>query len=234
VIFDEAHQLPETATLFFARSVHGTTHRTRAGYSRRSALRREGHARSAAVTAALDKAARDLRLALPAKPPASPRHRSGEARIFGRAHRLDSALRSVCAALDALSERSEGLARCSSALGTRKPCSNAGATKPRRSGALGRGVQSLASSECHAASIAGIFHRQLDGHPRGWIFYLRDARGRGDFSHYRGEMGLDDARTACWDSPFDYAAQALLYVPKSSRIRTVTSIRARSSQPRCP
>src|SRR5207247_6238890 len=28
------------------------------------------------------------------------------------------------------------------------------------------------------------------------------------------EMGLDKARTACWDSPFDYAAQALLYVPK--------------------
>src|SRR5260221_5509744 len=27
-------------------------------------------------------------------------------------------------------------------------------------------------------------------------------------------MGLDNARTACWDSPFDYAAQALLYVPK--------------------
>src|SRR5258708_12403014 len=27
-------------------------------------------------------------------------------------------------------------------------------------------------------------------------------------------MGLDNARTACWDSPFDYVAQALLYVPK--------------------
>src|SRR5881628_1624232 len=27
-------------------------------------------------------------------------------------------------------------------------------------------------------------------------------------------MGLDNARTACWDSPFDYADQALLYVPK--------------------
>src|SRR5260221_6198660 len=27
-------------------------------------------------------------------------------------------------------------------------------------------------------------------------------------------MGLANARTACWDSPFDYAAQALLYVPK--------------------
>ena len=36
----------------------------------------------------------------------------------------------------------------------------------------------------------------------------------GDFSHYCGEMGLAEAQTACWDSPFDYASQALLYVPQ--------------------
>jgi len=36
----------------------------------------------------------------------------------------------------------------------------------------------------------------------------------GDFGHYRKEMGLHDARTACWGSPFDYASQALLCVPK--------------------
>ena len=36
----------------------------------------------------------------------------------------------------------------------------------------------------------------------------------GDFSLYRGELGLAEARTACWDSPFDYAAHALLYVPR--------------------
>src|SRR5260221_20467 len=63
-------------------------------------------------------------------------------------------------------------------------------------------------------SIAVIFRRQLDGHPRAWIFTSATLAVAGDFSHYRGEMGLDDARTAFWDSPFDYAAQALLYVPK--------------------
>src|SRR5439155_364691 len=63
-------------------------------------------------------------------------------------------------------------------------------------------------------SIAEIFRRQLDGHPRAWIFTSATLAVAGDFSHYRSEMGLDKARTACWDSPFDYAAQALLYVPK--------------------
>ena len=40
---------------------------------------------------------------------------------------------------------------------------------------------------------------------------------RGDFSHYNGEMGLNadsvTAQSACWESPFDFANQALLYVP---------------------
>ncbi|MEO8333191.1 MAG: ATP-dependent DNA helicase, partial [Gallionella sp.] len=31
----------------------------------------------------------------------------------------------------------------------------------------------------------------------------------------QNEMGLLKARTACWDSPFDYATQALLYVPQN-------------------
>src|SRR6266699_899275 len=78
----------------------------------------------------------------------------------------------------------------------RRPCSNAGATTAT------------------PLSIAGIFRRQLDGHPRAWIFASATLAVAGDFSHYRSEMGLDTARTACWDSPFDYASQALLYVPK--------------------
>ena len=63
-------------------------------------------------------------------------------------------------------------------------------------------------------SVAGVFRRQLDGHPRAWIFASATLAVGGDFSHYLSEMGLEDARTACWDSPFDYAGHALLYVPK--------------------
>jgi ATP-dependent DNA helicase DinG len=36
---------------------------------------------------------------------------------------------------------------------------------------------------------------------------------KGDFSHYQQQMGLEQAQTASWESPFDYASQALLYVP---------------------
>ena len=64
-------------------------------------------------------------------------------------------------------------------------------------------------------SVAEIFQRQLNSRPRAWIFTSATLAVAGDFGHYSKEMGLHDARTACWGSPFDYASQALLYVPKN-------------------
>jgi ATP-dependent DNA helicase DinG len=63
-------------------------------------------------------------------------------------------------------------------------------------------------------SVAEIFRRQLDGRPRAWIFTSATLAVAGDFGHYRKEMGLHDALTACWGSPFDYASQALLCIPR--------------------
>jgi ATP-dependent DNA helicase DinG len=53
-----------------------------------------------------------------------------------------------------------------------------------------------------------------------------------DFSLYQRELGLADAATGCWESPFDYAAQALLYVPRdlpqpNSREHTEAVVAAR-------
>jgi ATP-dependent DNA helicase DinG len=63
-------------------------------------------------------------------------------------------------------------------------------------------------------SIADIFHRQISGNPRAWIFTSATLSVQGDFSHYQREMGLAAAATAFWESPFDYEHQALLYVPE--------------------
>ncbi len=64
-------------------------------------------------------------------------------------------------------------------------------------------------------SIADIFAKQLSGHPRAWIFTSATLAVKQNFSHYQAEMGLLEARTACWDSPFNYPEQALLYVPQN-------------------
>ena len=217
VIFDEAHQLPETATLFFGETLSTGQVIELARDARAEAL---SHAKDMPdpprLTAALDKAARDLRLALPGEgarfTAASVRRKRGFSDALTA---LDSALRSLCAALEALSERSEGLARCSERARTAQSllerwCDDSRADRVRWIEVFSHALRLNATP----LSIAEIFRRQLDGHPRAWIFTSATLAVAGDFSHYRSEMGLEDARTACWDSPFDYAAQALLYVPK--------------------
>jgi ATP-dependent DNA helicase DinG len=64
-------------------------------------------------------------------------------------------------------------------------------------------------------SIAEIFEKQISGSARAWIFTSATLAVKQNFSHYQGEMGLLNAQTACWDSPFDYGEQALLYVPSN-------------------
>src|SRR5438874_5370654 len=63
-------------------------------------------------------------------------------------------------------------------------------------------------------SIADIFRRQVESTGRAWIFTSATLAVARDFTHYTGELGLSRAATGCWDSPFDYAAQGLLYVPR--------------------
>src|SRR6185503_20359893 len=47
-----------------------------------------------------------------------------------------------------------------------------------------------------------------------WVFTSATLSVERDFRHYCGDMGLSRARAACWDSPFDFARQGLLYVPQ--------------------
>jgi ATP-dependent DNA helicase DinG len=62
-------------------------------------------------------------------------------------------------------------------------------------------------------SVANIFQRQMEGHPRAWIFTSATLAVGASFDHYRGELGLKEADTGLWGSPFDYENCALLYAP---------------------
>ena len=62
-------------------------------------------------------------------------------------------------------------------------------------------------------SIAPIFSKQREGPPRAWIFTSATLAVKNDFSHYTDQLGLSDEPAKSWPSPFDYANQALLYVP---------------------
>jgi len=63
-------------------------------------------------------------------------------------------------------------------------------------------------------SIADIFRRQVESTARAWIFTSATLAVGRDFTHYTAQLGLTDAETGAWDSPFDYDRQGLLYVPR--------------------
>jgi ATP-dependent DNA helicase DinG len=55
----------------------------------------------------------------------------------------------------------------------------------------------------------------MSDHPRAWIFTSATLAVGEDFGHFTRELGVPEARTLRWASPFDFPRQALLYVPKA-------------------
>jgi ATP-dependent DNA helicase DinG len=62
--------------------------------------------------------------------------------------------------------------------------------------------------------VSGVFNdfRAMAG--AAWVFTSATLSVMGDFSHFTGQMGLDDAETLQLDSPFDYPNNALLWLPE--------------------
>lgn len=57
-----------------------------------------------------------------------------------------------------------------------------------------------------------------------WVFTSATlATGKGDFSHFLQELGLEGAKTFSWPSPFDYENQAIFYVPEKMPVSSAVS-----------
>ncbi|AOJ09858.1 ATP-dependent DNA helicase [Burkholderia mayonis] len=238
IVFDEAHQLPETATLFFGETLSTTQ---MLELARDSVVEGLAHARDAVewvkLGGALERAARDVRLAFAD---------DGIVRMslaqLGDGHPLFGALDAVEAALDALStalagqaERAESIAACQRRArelqdllaGWVAPGAKADAADAQAAAEAGergdpnekvRWVEVFAHTvQLHETplSVAPIFAKQRAGVPRAWIFTSATLSVRGDFTHYAAQMGLDARRSMTLPSPFDYQTQGLLYVPRN-------------------
>ncbi|KXS33067.1 MAG: Type III restriction protein res subunit [Candidatus Gallionella acididurans] len=215
VIFDEAHQLPETASLFFGETLSTTllldlAHDTRV----EAAVSAKDFAQLPKACDEMDKAARDLRLVFK-KEGRMPATATESFKEFAPALKiLGEKLAQLCGLLEKQAERSEGLENCwQRALAlTQQLAKWQTGDEPDQVRWLEVFHHSLQLNTT-PLSIAEIFEKQIGGSARAWIFTSATLAVKQDFSHYQGEMGLLKARTACWDSPFNYAEQALLYVP---------------------
>ena len=221
IIFDEAHQLPDTATLFFGQSVS-----TAQVLELCRDVLAEGlaHARGpdwAKVVTVVEKAARDLRLtfpeggtrlSLPQVPPTSA--------FFPALDKLKEELDGLIDVLEEQAQRAETLEACRVRAVELK--SSYDGWKPDAKGKVVEGDQAVLWVEAFASSlqlhrtplsIAPIFQNQREGTPRTWIFTSATLAVKNDFKHFSEQMGLTGEPARTWPSPFNYGEQGVLYVP---------------------
>nr|WP_257572018.1 ATP-dependent DNA helicase [Janthinobacterium sp. UMAB-60] len=223
IIFDEAHQLPDTATLFF-----GNTVSTSQILELCRDVLAEGlaHARGidwAKTVTVVEKAARDLRLtfsqdivrlSLPQIAPSSD--------FFPALDTLKDELDGMVAVLETQAERAETLEQCR-VRGVELAQQLSGwKFDPKAKVAAGEEavfwVEAFSSSlQLHKTplSIAPIFNNQREGTPRSWIFTSATLAVKNDFKHFSEQMGLTGEPSHTWPSPFDYGQQGLLFVPQN-------------------
>ncbi|MEX3945081.1 ATP-dependent DNA helicase [Paraburkholderia sp. BR10937] len=243
IIFDEAHQLPETATLFFGETLSTAQFLELARDCVAEGL---SHARDAVewvkLGAALERAARDVRLAfkedslrlsitqLPEDHP-----------LFDALDALQTELGTLATALAGQAERAESIGAClrrarelqGILAGWTAPQGAAPARETRKADADGQDDNAHAPDDAdekvrwvevfsHTVqlhetplSVAPIFAKQRAGVPRTWVFTSATLSVRGDFTHYAAQMGLSSRRSMTLPSPFDYPTQGLLYVPRN-------------------
>ncbi|MFM0507554.1 ATP-dependent DNA helicase [Paraburkholderia sp. RL17-373-BIF-A] len=239
IIFDEAHQLPETATLFFGETLSTTQFLELARDSVAEGL---GHARETVdwvkLGATLERAARDVRLAfkedtvrlsigqLPDDHP-----------LFPALETLETELDALASALAGQAERAEPIGAClrrarelqgvlagwtTPPTQTEREAADAasadGKTERADPNEKVRWIEVFSHTvQLHETplSVAPIFAKQRAGVPRAWIFTSATLSVRGDFTHYAAQMGLNAKRSMTLPSPFDYPTQGLLYVPRN-------------------
>lgn len=240
VIFDEAHQLPETATLFFGETLSTTQILELARDTVAEGL---SHARDAVewvkLGGDLERAARDLRLAFANDQIVrmSLAQLGDDHPMFGALDALDAALDALASALAGQAERAESLGAClrrarelqDLLAGWVTPAAAEAAAKADAAAAANtaagddpgekvRWVEVFAHTvQLHETplSVAPIFAKQRAGVPRAWVFTSATLSVRGDFTHYAAQMGLSSRRSMTLASPFDYQTQGLLYVPRN-------------------
>lgn len=214
-ILDEAHQLPEAAAGFFGQSVTGNQLMELARDSTAEEIREAGESRAAREAAdRLEKCTRDLRLAF-----GEAQRRAGWDEVpdgvDAAVKEAESALSALSEALEPLAERGKGLESCARRAVELLDRLNrlSGEAAPEDHIHWFETHRRSFSLHLTPMEVDGIFRAQVESQPRAWILTSATLAVGEDFSHFTSRLGVTDARTARWESPFDFARQAVLYVP---------------------
>jgi ATP-dependent DNA helicase DinG len=217
VLVDEAHQLPEVAGGFFGTAVSGRQ-LLDLGRDLETECRREVGDTPwlQERTTDLQRAVLDLRLALGEEQRRGPwREIAADAMAEAGLAEVRERLTELHTGLAAIEGRGKGLdaclARCLELDERLALLAEEGAADSVRwFETQGRGFRLHRTP----LSVADIFQDHMQRHPAAWVFTSATLAVGDSFEHFARQLGLDDARTARWDSPFDYPRQALWFVPR--------------------
>jgi ATP-dependent DNA helicase DinG len=215
-ILDEAHQLPETASNFFGTVVSGNQMLELARDTIAEDLREAGeNGRLRSTAEHLEKSVKDLRLAFGVEQRRGAWREVTQLPGFQAAvNEVDTALKELHAQLKPLAARGKGLESCL------RRCEETMLRYAQVSG--DPPADQIHWYETHTRSfsinltpmdVAALFQAQVQARPCAWIFTSATLAVGDSFEHFTHRLGLNEAQTRRWDSPFDFARQALLYVP---------------------
>lgn len=216
VIFDEAHQLPEVAGLFFGEDVSTSQLLDLARDSTTAyiTLAKDCVAFGDAIPI-LEKACKDFRLIFQYEGSRLPVQKALALKNFESAfEHMQAKLTDLNVVLETQAARDPMLEKCWQR-GMELSAQLSNWIKAKNDN-LVRWVEVFTQSvQLHATplSVADGFGKQLNAQPRAWIFTSATLAVKSDFSHYQAQMGLQNAATGYWQSPFDYGNQALFYAP---------------------
>lgn len=216
VIFDEAHQLPEVAGLFFGEDISTSQliELARDCTTAYISVAKDCAALGDAIPL-LEKACKDFRLIFAYEGSRLPAQKALALKGFEEAFGfMQAKLVALNEVLETQAARDPLLEKCwQRGEALMAQLSNWHQAKNSN---LVRWVEVFTQSvQLHATplSVADGFGKQLNAQPRAWIFTSATLAVKSDFSHYQAQMGLQNAETGYWQSPFDYGNQALLYAP---------------------
>ncbi len=216
VIFDEAHQLPEVASNFLGVSL--SSHQLTSLCHDVVAEDLREHSGIEALPAGaqrLEKAAADFRLAFGVEPRRDAWEKLENAKsVHAALAELKSRLADLSTVLDVAAGKGQGLANCARrASDLLDRLMTIGESPPAEYVAWFETTPRRFTLFLTPLEIATAFQQHIRDGKKAWIFTSATLAIKQSFAHFQARLGLEEAETGLWDSPFDFARRTLLYIP---------------------
>jgi ATP-dependent DNA helicase DinG len=216
-IIDEAHQLPEVASIFFGTTLSSHQLRDLARDVRLEQLREAGDVRELPEAAErLTGTVQRLRLALgqqDRRAAWSELNNNKEIQLV--LEEMQESLKTLHEWLQAIADRGKGLESCSQRATLLKD--RLALLMEHESGDYIHWFETFNTSfrlNLTPLNVAPVFRNCIDNLSSAWVFTSATLAVGDSFEHFSAQLGLDDAQTLQLDSPFDYRNNALLYLPE--------------------